>query len=115
MLEIKGEEMKARRYKKLTKTAVRLLIQSGFAKKDEFDLYNNQWMLFVLNHNYEESWYDEIDPWKYLYSQSQETCLTWDCIEDDSELGYHVEEVLLRDIDLSTIEAIRIFKDAYIK
>ncbi|AYP69065.1 hypothetical protein [Acinetobacter phage vB_AbaM_IME512] len=107
--------MKNRKYKKLTTTAKRLLIKAKIANEDEFSLWNDQWYLCITNYSREESWVDEIDPWQYLYGLAQETCRTWIDVDDDSDLEYHVEEVILRDMDLSTIEAIKIFKQCYIK
>lgn len=103
--------MSNRKYKKLTTTAKRLLIKAGIAHNDEFELWNNKWHLQTFCQSREESWYDEIDPWQYLYQLVQESCI--DYVEIDSDWGY--EEIYKKDPNLSVKDAIKVFKEIYIK
>ena len=105
--------MKKRQIKKLNKKAMLALIDCGWCELEDFDLWSNDWIMYVHTETREESWVDEIEPFSYLTGLVQDTLIDYVEVKDDSWMGFHVEQVWKRSADLSVIEIFSIFKSTY--
>jgi hypothetical protein len=102
-----------RQAKKLNKKAMDLLIGCGWCSVDDFDLFSNDWVMYVTHEAREECWTDEVEPFSYLVGLVQDTLVKYIEVKDDSELGFHIEEVWTRDTNLSVIDVFAIFRNTY--
>ncbi|HEE6562058.1 hypothetical protein OHW55_12120 [Acinetobacter baumannii] len=105
--------MSKRQNKKLNKKAMDLLIRHWTFAPEDFELYGGDWVLYIHCQTYDESWYEEAEPFKYLTGLAQDTLIDYEQVEDDSELGFHVQEVFKRDLNLSVREVFSIFRSTY--
>lgn len=105
--------MSERQQKKLNKRAMNLLIDCGWYRSDDFELLSNDWVLYLPYETWEESWVDEVKPFAYLTGLAQDTLLEYVEVKDDSEYGFHVEQVWRTDPNLSVIEVFSIFNNTY--
>ncbi|MDK2143694.1 hypothetical protein [Acinetobacter baumannii] len=102
--------MSKRQNKKLNKKAMDLLIRHWAFTPEDFELYGGDWVLYIHCQTYDESWYEEAEPFKYLTGLAQDTLIDYEQVEDDSELGFHIQEVFKRDFNLSVREVFSIFR-----
>ncbi|HGY3246937.1 TPA: hypothetical protein ACNVU8_003316 [Acinetobacter baumannii] len=105
--------MNKRQTKKLNKKAMDLLIRHWCWAPEDFELWGNDWILHIHYQTYDDSWHDEAEPFNYLKGLVQDTLINYVQVEDDSELGFHVEEVFKRDLNLSVREVFSIFRSTY--
>lgn len=105
--------MNKRILKKLNKKAMGLLIDCGLCHSDDFESWANGWILYIHYQTYDDSWYDEAEPFNYLTGLVQDKLIDYVQVEDDSELGFHVQEVFKRDLNLSVRDVFSIFRSSY--
>lgn len=105
--------MKKRQQKKLNKKAMDLLISCGLCHPDDFESWANDWILYIHCQTYDDCWYDEAEPFNYITGLVQDTLVDYVQVEDDSELGFHVQEVFKRSLDLSVRDVFSIFRSSY--
>ncbi|ARG14298.1 hypothetical protein BJI61_18445 [Acinetobacter baumannii] len=105
--------MKKRQQKKLNKKAMDLLIRHWTFAPDDFELWGNDWILHVHCQTYDDSWHDEAEPFHYLTGLVQDSLIEYVQVKDDSELGFHVEEVFKRSLKLSVRDVFSIFRSSY--
>ncbi|SSI88613.1 Uncharacterised protein [Acinetobacter baumannii] len=105
--------MKKRQQKKLNKKAMDLLIRHWTFAPDDFELWGNDWILHVHCQTYDDSWHDEAEPFHYLTGLVQDSLIEYVQVKDDSELGFHVEEVFKRSLNLSVRDVFSIFRSSY--
>jgi len=102
-----------RQMKKLNKKAMDLLIDSGLCSKDDFELFSNDWIMYVAHESREECWTDEVEPFGYITGLAQDTLVEYVEVKDDSEYGFHIEESWTRNSNLSVIDVFAIFRNTY--
>ena len=105
--------MNKRQQKKLNKKAMDMLIGCGWCCEADFELFSNDWVMHVINETRDESWADEVEPFRYLTGLAQDTLVDYIEVEDGSEYGFHIEEVWRGSGNLSVIEIFSIFKNTY--
>ncbi|OTG85554.1 hypothetical protein B9T31_12245 [Acinetobacter sp. ANC 4558] len=105
--------MNKRQIKKLNKKSMDLLIGCGLCPEEDFDLFSNDWIIYVTHEAREECWTDEVEPFAYLTGLVQDTLVEYIEVEDDSEYGFHIEESWTRNSNLSVIDVFAIFRNTY--
>lgn len=105
--------MKKRQIKKLNKKAMELLISCGWSHPDDFELWANDWFMYVQFETREECWSDQVEPFAYLAKLVEDTLVEYVEVDDDSEVGFHIEEVWADDSYLSVIKVFSIFRQTY--